>query len=296
MTYQWIKENQKHFTVAMMCQVLGVSRSGFYDWKDRPQNARTRRRAELVGPITKAHADSRSTYGSPRVHAQLKASGVRVCQNTVAKIMKEEGICSKIPRRFRVRTTDSAHAYPPAKDLLDRQFDASLPDQKWAADITYIPTAEGWLYLAGVIDLCSRKIVGWAMADHLKADLCLEALEMALAKRGRNVKGARGSGQLAGLIHHSDRGVQYACGVYRELLEQQGITCSMSRSGDCYGNAMMESLWGTLKTELIYHEKYRTREQARSSIFQYIECWYNPKRIHSALGYKSPDEFEAEMN
>ena len=292
MTYRWIKDNQKQFPVAVMCQVLGVSRSGYYDWKDRPQSARARRRTELVGPITQAHAHSHGTYGSPRVHAQLKATGIYACENTVAKIMKEERICSKIPRKFRVRTTDSAHAYPTAKDLLDRQFDASRPDQKWAADITYVPTEQGWLYLAGVIDLCSRKIVGWAMADHLKADLCLDALQMALDKRGVG----KGTRKLAGLIHHSDRGVQYACGDYRQLLEEQAITCSMSRSGDCYGNAMMESFWGTLKTELIYHEKYRTREQASSSIFQYIECWYNPKRIHSALDYKSPDEFEAEMN
>ena len=209
-----------------------------------------------------------------------------VCQNTVAKYMRQEGLKSKVKRPFRVRTTDSNHGHPVAMNLLDRTFSAQAPDRKWCVDITYVPTGEGWLYLAAVIDLFSRKIVGWEMADHLRAELCVNALSMAIERRRPD----------PGLLHHSDRGVQYACEAYRSLLDRYGIEPSMSRTGDCYDNAAMESFFSTLKRELIYHEKYQTRDEARLSIFEYIEVFYNRKRRHSAIGYQSPEPFEASRN
>jgi transposase InsO family protein len=196
------------------------------------------------------------------------------------------GIRSRIRRRFIPQTTDSHHGHPVAGNLLDRQFQQPAKDRAWCCDITAIATEEGWLYLAGVMDLCSRRIVGWAMADHLRAELCLDALTMALEQRRPG----------AGLLHHSDRGVQYACEDYQALLDREGIRCSMSRTGNCYDNAAMESFWGTLKRELVYHERYATREQAKRSIFEYIEVFYNRRRRHSSLGYKSPVEFEASLN
>jgi transposase InsO family protein len=220
------------------------------------------------------------------VYHELKAQGEAVCENTVAKLMRQGGIRSVTRRRFRMKTTDSAHAHPIAFNVLDREFDTKLPDTKWAADITYIPTGEGWLYLAAVIDLCSRKVVGWAMAEHMKARLCIDALVMALSRRNPQV----------GLIHHSDRGVQYACEDYRDLLEREGITCSMSGRGDCYDNAVMESFFKTLKVELVYQQEFATRAQARLAIFEYIEAFYNRKRLHSSLDYQSPADFEASLH
>ena len=206
------------------------------------------------------HAQSRGTYGSPRVTAELKARGVKASENTVAKVMKEHGIRSKAVRRFRVRTTDSAHAHPVAENLRDRDFAAGKPNAKWAADLTYVPTGEGWLYLAAVIDLCSRRVVGWAMADHMRATLCADALAMAPDRR----KPRPGDG----LVHHGDRGSRYACGEYRRRLEGHGIACSMSGRGDCYDDAVAESFFKTPKVELVYHERYRTRDEAMRSIFQ----------------------------
>ena len=281
MRFAFVKDNRSRYPVAVLCDVLSVSRSGFYAWAKRPESGRARRRAELVEHVRAAHAQSRRTYGSPRVTQALKASGVKACENTVAKVMREEQIRSKVVRRFRVRTTDSAHAHPVADNLLDRDFAAAAPNAKWAADITYVPTGQGWLYLAAVIDLCSRRVVGWAMADHLRATLCTEALEMALSRRKPPADRT--------LVHHSDRGVQYACGDYRALLDGHGIACSMSRKGDCYDNAAMESFFKTLKVELVYHERYATRAQAMASVFEYVECWYNRKRLHSSLGYTSPE-------
>jgi putative transposase len=272
-----------------MCPVLEVSRSGFYAWKQRQGRQpaqRVQRRRELLEKIKAAHQASRQTYGSPRVYQELKAKGTSVCENTVAKLMKDNRIRSVTRRRFRVRTTDSAHAHPTAPNRLDRCFKWELPDQAWAADITYVPTDEGWLYLATVMDLCSRRIVGWAMAEHLRAQLCVDALQMALGQRRPK----------AGLIHHSDRGVQYACGQYRDLLEERGILCSMSGRGDCYDNAVAESFFATLKTELVYQQQYQTRQQARRAIFEYVEVFYNRNRRHSSLGYLSPAAFEATLN
>jgi transposase InsO family protein len=287
--FAFVRDNRGRYPVAVLCGVLAVSRGGFYAWARRPPSARAKRRAELAGQVRAVHAESRGTYGSPRVAAELKARGVAACENTVAKVMREQRIRSKVVRRFRVRTTDSAHAHPVAENLLGRDFAAAAPDAKWAADITYVPTGQGWLYLAAVIDLCSRRVVGWAMADHMRATLCTDALEMALSRR-------RPPPADGALVHHSDRGVQYACGEYRRLLAGHGIACSMSGRGDCYDNAAVESFFKTLKAELVYHERYATRAQATASIFEYVECWYNRKRLHSALGYRSPEQYEASLN
>ena len=245
--------------------MLEVSRSGYYAWLDRPASSQSRRRSALAAKISVVHADCRKVYGSPRIFKALRAAGERVSLNTVAKVMRSSGLRGKAKRKFVPRTTDSAHDRPIAPNVLDRQFNASAPNRKWAGDITYIPTDEGWLYLAGVIDLHSRRIVGWSMADHMQTDLVADALTMALARRQ----------PVAGLLHHSDRGVQYASDAYQSLLQKSGIEVSMSGRGDCWDNAMMESFWATLKTELVYHEHYTTRQQARQSIFEYIEVFYN---------------------
>jgi transposase InsO family protein len=269
-----------------MCEVLRVSRSGYYAWVDRPPSARDRRRAELTERIRGAHADSFGTYGSPRVHAELAGRKVDVCVNTVAKLMKRAGIRSVTHRRFVPRTTDSTHDLPVADNLLAQDFSADTTDRKWVCDLTYVHTGQGTLYLAAVMDLCSRRIIGWAMAEHMRAELCAEALDMAL--RSRDVG--------PDLVHHSDRGSQYASDDYARLLRSRGVKVSMSRVGNCYDNAAMESFWGSLKTEWVYQQTYRTFEQAKQSIFQYIECWYNRRRRHSAIGYVSPEQFEASLN
>jgi transposase InsO family protein len=281
--FAFIQKHAEEFPVDLMCEVLQVSRSGYYAWRDRPASGQAQRRQRLVEQIQAAHEGSRQLYGSPRVCAELRAQGVACSENTVARLMKTHGIRSKMRRRFVVRTTDSRHAHPIAENRLAQQFDVPLPNQAWAADITYIPTGEGWLYLAAVIDLCSRKVVGWAADDHLRAELPSAALQMALVQR-------RPSGPL---LHHSDRGVQYACDEYQALLARHGLECSMSRRGNCYDNAVVESFFGTLKTELIYHRTYATRNEARLALFEYLEVFYNRKRRHSALDYRSPAEYEA---
>ena len=287
MKFRFIREHlSDSFPLQATCEVLGVSRSGYYAWRDRPDGARAERRRELAEKVRAVHEANRRVYGSPRVCAALRAGGERVSENTVAKVMRDHGIRARPKRRFVPRTTDSAHARPVAANVLGRDFDAGLPDRKWAADITYVPTDEGWLYLAAVIDLCSRKVVGWSMADHLRTDLVADALRMAIARRRPG----------PGLLHHSDRGVQYASDDYQFLLAGRGIVCSMSGKGDCWDNAVMESFWGTLKTELVNHEHYRTRGQARASVFEYVEVFYNRKRLHSSLGYVSPEQFERSLN
>lgn len=286
MKYQWIKDQGDTFPVQRMCDVLEVCRSAFYAWLKNPVRAREVYRQELVEQIRQVQEDTRGVYGSPRVTVELNARGMPVCENTVASCMKEHGIQAKTARGFVPRTTDGNHAHAVAENLLDRDFAASAPDQKWVCDITYIPTGQGWLYLAGVMDLCSRKIVGWSMSTRMPTELVSDALRMALQRRQPT----------AGLLHHSDRGVQYASGDYQRLLATHGIQASMSRKGECYDNAAMESFWGTLKTELVNHERYQTVEQARASIFEYIEVFYNRKRRHSSLGYLSPDSFEASLN
>jgi len=281
-----MKHQKKSYEVKMMCQSLKVSRAGYYRWLKRPVSQAELRRKELIQRIRLAHGQSRGIYGSPRVHAELVEQEVKVCVNTVAKLMKETGIRSKIRRRFVVATTDSRHGRPVMKNLLNQQFQAPLPNQKWCCDITYIPTGEGYLFLAAVLDLCSRKIVGWSMAEHLRSELCMDALQMAIASRRPD----------AGLLHHSDRGVQYASESYMDMLEALGIQASMSRTGNCYDNAVMESFFHTLKAELVDHANYQSRKQARQSIFEYIEVFYNRRRRHSAIGYKSPEEFETSLN
>jgi putative transposase len=285
--FAFIKEHLLgEYPLAASCDALEVSRSGYYAWLKRPQSARAKRREELAEKIERVHEDNRQVYGSPRICQALNAQGERVCENTVADIMQERQIRAKRKTTFVPKTTDSAHQQPVAQNVLNRQFDAALPDQKWAADITYIPTDEGWLYLAGVIDLCSRKIVGWSMADHMQVELVSDALSMAIARRRPE----------QGLLHHSDRGVQYASEDYMHLLQSHKMNASMSGRGDCWDNAVMESFWSTLKTELVNHEHYATREQARASIFEYIEVFYNRKRLHSSIGYVSPETFEASLN
>jgi putative transposase len=276
------------FPTGVCCDVLGVSRAGYYARLARPDDGgpRATRRAELAGRIRAVHENNRQVYGSPRVHAALLASGEAASVNTVARVMREQGIRAKAGRRFVPRTTDSAHQQPVAANVLDRQFDADLPDRKWAADITYVPTGEGWLYLAGVIDLCSRRVVGWSMADHMRTALVADALGMALAGRS----------PVPGLLHHSDRGSQYASDDYQQLLADHGLACSMSGRGDCWDNAVVESFWGTLKAELVDGANYATRDEARASIFEYIEVFYNRERLHSSLGYQSPEQFEAGLN
>lgn len=286
MKFAWIDQHKELFDVNTMCSVLNVSRSGHYAWQKRPPGRKALKKRELLAMIRKAHEASRGIYGAPRITAELACQGCSASRNTVAKYMRKEGLASKIKRRFRIQTTDSAHGYPAAENLLARDFTASGPDQKWCCDITYVPTAEGFLYVAAVIDCFSRKLVGWSMADHLRARLCVDALEMAIARRR----------PAAGLVHHSDRGIQYACEEYRQVLEAHGMIASMSRRGDCYDNALMESCWGSMKTEWTHHELYPTREAARRSVFEYMEVFYNRQRRHSAIGYMSPEQFEASLN
>jgi transposase InsO family protein len=284
--FAFIEEHLGAFPIDAVCRTLEISRSGYYAWVERPDSPRVQRRRELAVKIQAIHTQNRRVYGSPRVCRALQAQGESVCENTVASIMQEREIRAKTKAKFVPRTTDSNHLCPVAQNQLDRQFTAELPNQKWAVDITYIPTDEGWLYLAGVIDLCSRKIVGWSMADHMRTDLTSDALKMAIAHRQPE----------EGLLHHSDRGVQYASDDYQHLLQSHSMQASMSGKGDCWDNAAMESFWATLKTELVHNERYHTREQARQSIFEYIEVFYNRNRLHSSLGYKSPEAFEAGLN
>jgi putative transposase len=285
MKFTFIKDHKAEFPVVDMCRVLGVSKSGFYRWSRSPVGKRERARVELGDAIARVHKANRGVYGSPRVHAVLVEEGREVCRNTVAKLMKQRGIQARTHRRFKVRTTDSNHDHPIASNVLDRRFAAEKINTRWTTDITYIHTDEGILYLAGVMDLCSRKIVGWSMAEHMRAELVCDALNMAIDARRPG----------ADLLHHSDRGVQYACGEYQTLLKARGIAVSMSGVGDCYDNAPTESFWGKLKTEMVYLEHFVTREQARAAIFDYIECFYNRTRLHSSLGYVSPERFEAAL-
>ena len=282
MRFAFIRDHKAAFPVEVLCEVLKVSRGGYYAWSRRPPSPAALRRGELVAEIRTAHGESRATYGSPRVYRALKARGVPCCENTVAKLMRAELVRAKARRPFAVRTTDSRHDRPVAKNVLNREFYPDRPNATWAADITYVPTAEGWLYLAVVLDLFSRRVVGWATADHLRSELACDALRMALEHRRPRSE----------LLHHSDRGVQYASEAYRDLLAGRGIEPSMSRTGNCWDNAVTESFFSTAKRELTHHESYATREEARRSLFEYIEVFYNRQRLHSTLGYRSPAEYE----
>lgn len=263
-----------------LCRALRVSVSGYYAACGRSPSTRAQRQQMLIGRIQAAHVASRATYGAPRVHAELTAHGEVCCKNTVARLMRQAGIVPKTVRRFRI-TTDSRNTKA-SPNLLGRVFTAAKPNECWLTDVTFILTREGWLYLAVILDLYSRAVVGWAMRDRLDRSLVMDALGMALDRRGA-----------APEILHSDQGTLYAMTVYRALLQERGIRQSMSRKADCWDNAPMESFFHTLKTELVVHCDYRTREQARASLFEYMEVFYNRQRRHSALNYETPLEFEA---
>lgn len=281
MRFVFIDAEKASYPIRILCRVLQVSRSGYYAWRTRMPSARDLEDERLRPKVVEAFKTGRGTYGSPRVHAELLDQGFEVGRKRIARLMREMGLQGVSPRKFRV-TTDSDHDHPMAKNVLDRDFEASRPNEKWVTDITYIWTGEGWLYLAIVMDLFSRLVVGWSTADHLETSLCLEALDRALGQRV-GVKG---------LIHHSDRGVQYASDRYRKTLAGRRIECSMSRRGNCWDNAVAESFFGTLKTELIYRRPWSTREEAREAIGEYIELFYNRIRRHSTIGDMSPAKFE----
>ena len=282
MRFRFIEDYRDVYPVRLMCAVLEVSPAGYYAWRGHPVSARASANTTLLATIRQVHQDSGRRYGSPRVHASLRAQGRGVSRGRVERLMRRHGIRAIMAPPRRVRTTDSQHSLPIAPNLIERNFVAAAPNQVWLADITYIPTGEGWLYLAAVMDLFSRKIVGWAMRDHLRTELASSALAMAI-RRQRPV---------AGLIHHSDRGVQYASYDYRAALSAARITASMSRKADCFDNAPMESFFHTLKTEHVHHRQYRNRAEAARDIFAFIEGFYNRTRLHSAIGYITPVQKE----
>jgi putative transposase len=286
--FAWIEERRAEWPITLLCRVLEVSRSGFYAWRSREASAAEVRREELTDEVKAIHAEVKARYGSPRIHAELVAKGHECSVNFVAKVMREAGIVARTKRKFR-QTTDSNHSHPVADNILDREFNPDEPNASWVADVTYIPTREGWLYLAVVEDLFSRRVVGWSMDATMTSRLVVDALEMALAAR---LKGSSSSG----LVAHSDRGSQYASEHYQRLLKEERITCSMSRRGNCWDNAAMESFFASLKKELVHDEDYATRDQAKASIFEYIEAFYNRVRRHSSLGYVAPDEYERTHN
>jgi putative transposase len=283
--FAFIAGEKAAFPVTVLCRTLAVSRAGFYAAQARPPAARARADAQLAVEIAAIHGESRQRYGSPRVHAELRARGQGVSRKRVARLMRHRGLAARRRRRFRV-TTDSRHAFPVAANVLARQFAAPAPDTVWVTDITYIPTGEGWLYLAVILDLCSRGIVGWAMSERITRQLPLDALGMALGRRRPS----------PGLLHHSDRGSQYACGDYQTHLARHGFVGSMSRRGDCWDNAVAESFFATLKVELVHDALWPTRAAARGAVFEYIEVFYNRQRRHSSLGFLSPLAFERQWH
>ncbi len=272
--------------IKTLCTVLAVSRSGYYQWRDAEPSLRAQQTQILKSKIAAVHALSRRTYGSPRVTAALRAQGERVGRNRVARLMRDAGLQGRKRCRYRVFTTDSRHHEPIAPNRLALAPAPTKPDQSWATDITYIETAEGWLYLAAVLDLYSRRLIGWAMGPNLETTLPLAALQMAIRQRR----------PASGVLHHSDRGCQYASATYRAALTHHGCVASMSRKGNCYDNATMEAFWSTLKHELVYRRHFLTRAEAKTAIFDYIEGFYNRSRLHSALGYKSPLDYESILN
>lgn len=281
MKYAFIREQRKHHSLGLLCSVLGVSTSGYHDWLDRPMSKTARDNQRLVTKIHCFHKASRCIYGAPRIHKDLVNNGEHVSRQRVARLMRLENIQSKMARKF-VITTNSRNTKAPAPDLLQRRFGAENKNQAWVSDTTFIRTRQGWLYLAVILDLYSRGIVGWAMSERNDAKLVTDALMMARWRQGK----------VSGVIVHSDQGSTYASGDYRRLLEEHNMRCSMSRKGECYDNAVAESFFGSLKTELVDHEDYRTRDQAKQSLFEYIEVFYNRQRRHSYLGYVSPAEYE----
>lgn len=282
MRFGFIEQHARTFPVRLMCRVLGVSASGYYAWRSRPESHRAMANRRLLQEVHQLHAQHQGRYGSPRMHAALRAQGHRVSRGRVERLMRRHGIRALARRRFRPTTTDSRHQLPIAPNLLQQKFTVLEANRVWLADITYIPTGEGWLYLAAVLDLATRKVVGWAMRDHMRTELTLGALIMA-AQRQRPGPG---------LIHHSDRGSQYAAEAYAQQLALMKAKASMSRTGCCYDNAPMESFFHSLKVELVHQRNWATREEARRDLFGYIEGYYNRQRIHSALGYLTPEQAE----
>jgi len=279
-TWSFMKANQATFHVATMARVLGVSSSGFYAWLKRPRSERSRSDDELLEQVREIHERSSGTYGAPRIHAQLRESGVAVGRKRVARLMREAGLAG-VGRRKTPHTTQRDPEATPAPDLVNREFEADAPDRLWVVDITFVPTGTGFLYLAIVLDVFSRRIVGWSMASHLRTELVLDALDMALSqRRGR------------GVIHHSDQGSQYTSLAFGKRCRKAGVKTSMGTAGDCYDNAMAESFFASLECELIDRTTFRNHGEARRELFQYIEGWYNRRRRHSAIGYRSPVNFE----
>ena len=275
--YRFIHAERANYPITILCRVLAVARSAYYAWARRGVSARARADEQLATQIAAVHARSRRTYGAPRVHAALRAQGVRCARKRVARLMRAAGLVG-CHRRRRARTTVADPTHAPAPNLVARDFTAPAPDRLWLGDITYLATGEGWLYLAVLLDAHSRRVVGWAMADHLRAELALDALAMALRARR----------PAAGLVHHTDRGSQYTAAAYQEALAARGLVCSMSRSGDCLDNAMAESFFATFKAELVADQQWPTRAAARTAIFEWLEVFYNRQRCHSALAYRSP--------
>jgi transposase InsO family protein len=281
MRYQWIKKHHRRYPLVMMCRVLKVSTSGFYDWDKRSPSKQQQRREKIAQAAARSYFESYRIYGYRKVWEDLIEQKIACCLETVRRVLRDLGLFSRTKRKF-VVTTDSKHSQPVADNILDRDFTAAAPNQKWLTDITYIPTQEGWLYLAAVLDVFSRRIVGWSMSARIDTELTKSALYMATVQRDVE----------PGLLHHSDRGVQYAAEAYQRKLEDLEMVCSMSGKGDCWDNAMMESFFGSLKTEWIYGKNYLTREEAKQDVFKYIELFYNRQRRHASLGYVSPAEFE----
>jgi len=279
--YAWIKEHDEEFPTSVMSQVLQVSTSGYYAWLKRKPSPQQQCRQYIAQVIGRSYFESERIYGYRKIHQDVLATNIVCCTVTVRRIMREIGLYSRVKRKF-VLTTDSDHSMAVAENLLGRDFTATSPNQKWVADITYIPTAQGWLYLAGVMDLYSRRIVGWSMSKHIDSELVVSAMNMAVSQRET----------VSGLLHHSDRGSQYASEVFQDLLDDNKIVCSMSRKCNCLYNACMESFFGSLKTEWLVHKRYKTRQEAQNDIFKYIEVFYNRKRRHAALGYLSPAAYE----
>ena len=284
MKFAFIRAHRDAHAVATLCRALGVSKAGYYAWAKRAPSARATEDRALAAAIRGVHQESGRTYGSPRVRRELRDQGRRHGVKRVARVMRAEGLRAKTTRRFRV-TTQSDHAHPVAPNVLARRFDEARPDRVWVSDITYLRTREGWLYLAVVLDLATRAVVGWAMRHTLERGLTLDALDMAVRRR-RPAPGG---------LHHADRGSQYACRDYRARLAAHGMTCSMSRRGDCWDNAVAESFFATLKRELADGADWATRDEARTAVFHYIEVWYNRRRRHSALGYISPEQYEQQL-
>ena len=282
MKFRFISAHRETFKVGRMCKLLKVSRSGFHAWLNRPQSRRSRENRALEANIRVLHAASHGIYGAPRIHRDLIDDGVPCGKNRVARIMRKAGLRSRTKKKFKA-TTNSRHNLPVAPNVLNQHFSAQAPDSAWVGDITYIPTEQGWLYLAVLLDLFNREVVGWSASARMTRQLAIDALLMALGRRSPQ----------KGLLHHTDRGGQYASNDYQKILKERGFICSMSRKGNCYDNAVAESFFGRLKSEWVNHQRYLSRSEAKRSLFYYIEIFYNRKRRHSSIDYVTPQEYES---